>query len=187
MQEELLLIIENTDGSYQPLCFVYANEKIDKIKQLKDSNSANSRSIFTFWRCGIKGYEKYESYNINGELVSIDNSDKYKRQIPLFKKHAYPPVWGDVLAFAADTSEPVYDYRIRVDGVNHKIKFQSGDASNVGLNGVTENSLLAILIDRLRSLQAISPCRENAIALTKMEEANHWLRDKHEAGQEKKD
>ena len=40
----------------------------------------------------------------------------------------------------------------------------------------TALSLLAIVIDRLRAFQA-GPfaCRENALALTKIEEAQHWL------------
>lgn len=46
-----------------------------------------------------------------------------------------------------------------------------------GCNGVTDMSLLAILIDRLRCFQnGEFACRENEIALTKLEEALHWLR-----------
>lgn len=43
-------------------------------------------------------------------------------------------------------------------------------------SGLTQEVLLAIVIDRLRSFQA-GPysCRENALALTKLEEAQHWL------------
>jgi hypothetical protein len=42
--------------------------------------------------------------------------------------------------------------------------------------GVTEACLLAIVADRLRSFQS-GPfsCRENALALTKVEEALHWI------------
>lgn len=41
---------------------------------------------------------------------------------------------------------------------------------------MTHEALLAILIDRMRSFQA-GPysCRENALALTKLEEAQMWL------------
>jgi len=56
------------------------------------------------------------------------------------------------------------------------IKFQSGPINEAGVNGVTQEVLLAICIDRLRSFQAGNfACRENALALTKMEEAQHWL------------
>lgn len=56
------------------------------------------------------------------------------------------------------------------------INFQNGPIAEAGINGVTQEVLLAICADRLRSFQA-GPyaCRENALALTKIEEAQHWL------------
>jgi ABC-type transport system involved in cytochrome c biogenesis ATPase subunit len=56
------------------------------------------------------------------------------------------------------------------------INFQNGPIAEVGVNGITHEALLAIIADRLRAFQA-GPyaCRENAIALTKIEEAQHWL------------
>jgi hypothetical protein len=56
------------------------------------------------------------------------------------------------------------------------IDFQNGPIAEFGLNGLTQEALLAIIIDRLRAFQA-GPfaCRENALALTKIEEAMHWL------------
>lgn len=62
---------------------------------------------------------------------------------------------------------------------NHQadlIEFQNGPINEVGVNGLTHEVLLAIIADRLRCFQA-GPyaCRENALALTKIEEAQHWL------------
>lgn len=56
------------------------------------------------------------------------------------------------------------------------IVFQNGPINEVGVNGITHEALLAIIVDRMRSFQA-GPyaCRENALALTKLEEAQHWL------------
>jgi hypothetical protein len=56
------------------------------------------------------------------------------------------------------------------------ILFQNGPINESGVNGITQEALLAIVIDRLRSFQA-GPfsCRENAIALTHCEEALMWL------------
>ena len=57
------------------------------------------------------------------------------------------------------------------------IVFQHGPIQEVGgVNGISQEALLAIVIDRLRSFQA-GPysCRENAIALTKCEEAMLWM------------
>ena len=56
------------------------------------------------------------------------------------------------------------------------IHFQEGPIKEHGVNGITQEALLAITIDRLRSFLAGSfSCRENAIALTHIEEALMWL------------
>ena len=56
------------------------------------------------------------------------------------------------------------------------LHFQDGPIAEVGTNGLTHEVLLAIVADRLRSFQAGQyACRENALALTKIEEAQHWL------------
>lgn len=63
------------------------------------------------------------------------------------------------------------------DGTVHvAVDFQNGPIQEVGINGVSGEAYLAILIDRLRSFQA-GPykCRENACALTHLEEALMWL------------
>lgn len=56
------------------------------------------------------------------------------------------------------------------------ILFQNGPIKEFGVNGVTQEALLAVVIDRLRSFQE-GPfrCRENAIALTHFEEGLLWL------------
>ena len=63
------------------------------------------------------------------------------------------------------------------EGVDKKIVlFQNGPIKEAGVNGVTQEALLAIVIDRLRSFQEGQfRCRENAIALTHCEEALMWL------------
>jgi len=56
------------------------------------------------------------------------------------------------------------------------IRFQNGLVKEFGVNGCRQEDLLAIVIDRLQSFQAGEyACRENAIALTKIEEAILWL------------
>lgn len=62
------------------------------------------------------------------------------------------------------------------DGRKAEIFFQNGPIAEAGVNGLTQEVLLAIVVDRLRSFQ-VGPyaCRENALALTKIEEAQHWL------------
>lgn len=66
------------------------------------------------------------------------------------------------------------------------IDFQYDTVPNVGAVGVTNEVLLAIVIDRLRCFQAGNyPCRENAIAITKCEEALHWLGARTRARQQR--
>lgn len=62
------------------------------------------------------------------------------------------------------------------------ILFQNGPIKEVGVNGITHEALLAIVVDRLRSFQA-GPyaCRENALALTKIQEAQMWLQSRTRA------
>ena len=56
------------------------------------------------------------------------------------------------------------------------LSFQNGPINENGINGLTQEVLLAIVVDRLRSFQAGKfACRENALALTKIEEAQQWL------------
>jgi hypothetical protein len=61
------------------------------------------------------------------------------------------------------------------------ILFQNGPINEVavGVNGVTHEALLAIVADRLRSFQkGPYSCKENACALTHIEEAMHWLQQR---------
>ena len=56
------------------------------------------------------------------------------------------------------------------------ILFQNGPINEVGVNGITHEALLAILIDRMRGFQnGPFKSRDNACALTHMEEALMWL------------
>lgn len=64
----------------------------------------------------------------------------------------------------------------RQAGLSIQINFQNGPIAESGINGISGEALLAIVIDRLQCFQSGDyKCRENAIALTKLEEAMHWL------------
>ena len=56
------------------------------------------------------------------------------------------------------------------------VLFQNGPIGEAGVNGISNEVLLAIVEDRLKSFQA-GPfaCRENALALTHLQESMHWL------------
>ena len=57
-----------------------------------------------------------------------------------------------------------------------RVKFQLGPVKEVGENGTQIEPVLEILINRLEGFQKGSfACRENALAITKLQEAIHWL------------
>lgn len=57
-----------------------------------------------------------------------------------------------------------------------EIKFQKGPVQEYGINGCQNEHLIEIVIDRLQAFQSGDfACRENAIAITKLEEALMWL------------
>lgn len=56
------------------------------------------------------------------------------------------------------------------------IHFQNGLIQEFGVNGISVEALLAIVEDRLLGFQSGQfACRENAVALTKLQECMMWL------------
>jgi hypothetical protein len=77
--------------------------------------------------------------------------------------HQYEIAWGNA---PEDMSEANPTF----------IQFQDGPIAEVGVNGISQEALLAIVEDRLIGFQTGEyACRENAIALTKVQEAMQWL------------
>jgi len=76
-----------------------------------------------------------------------------------------------------------HNYHINVRGTEPgssgsitAIHFQKGPVKEVGINGITGEALVAIVVDRLRGFQTGRfPCRENAIALQYLETALMWM------------
>lgn len=79
---------------------------------------------------------------------------------------------------------------VRTPFVSTVLRFQNGPIQSAeDFNGLTNEALLAVLIDRMRGFQGLNrpnnlseacaphkfACRENAIALTHLEEALMWL------------
>lgn len=79
----------------------------------------------------------------------------------LYPGHAYllndldPSVPGQILSFVR--------------------KEKQGEEFVTVSNGTTNEEVLAAMIDRMNCLQGKAPCRENAIVITKLEEALMWL------------
>ncbi len=62
--------------------------------------------------------------------------------------------------------------------VQQDIQFQHGTIPENGPNGVTNEAVLDLLALRIRALNQKFPCRENSIAITKIEEARMWLNER---------
>ena len=56
-----------------------------------------------------------------------------------------------------------------------KIKFQTGGTATTERNGVFIEDLLIVAYSKLADYNRGVPCRENSLALTKIEEAIMWL------------
>jgi hypothetical protein len=75
-----------------------------------------------------------------------------------------------------------HHYRIGIFNDGHSIdedlhiKFQNGPIKEAGVNGITQQALIAICIDRLECFQA-GPyaCKENGVALNRLKDAQSWL------------
>ena len=76
-----------------------------------------------------------------------------------------------------------HEYMIEVpEGLTCRISFQNGPIAENGVNGVTQEALLAIVADRLRSFQAgPHACPENSDALTHTIEALETLKARTKA------
>lgn len=71
-----------------------------------------------------------------------------------------------------------HHYAVDCDGSENgcDIHFQNGPIGDNGVNGLTQEVLLAIVADRLRSFQkGPYSSKANACALTHVEEAMQWL------------
>lgn len=79
--------------------------------------------------------------------------------------------------------EPSYEYIKSINKEHEpisplaKIHFQEGAIKEHGVNGVCNEDLIAMVIRRLQGFQDSEfKCRENSVAITKLEESLMWLR-----------
>ena len=84
----------------------------------------------------------------------------------------------------ADSCSEHY-YQIGWSNDDIRINFQNGAVKERGVNGVSSEALLAVLIHLTQQLNGRFSCRENSVAITKMEEALMWL-DKRTADRQKR-
>lgn len=63
---------------------------------------------------------------------------------------------------------------ISIEDNELKIKVQDGVIPEVGVNGIQVTNILEYINELYKSLNSEYPCRENALTITKIEEAIHW-------------
>lgn len=91
-----------------------------------------------------------------------------------------------ISALTDGTDVEGHQYQILAGTEVSDINFQKGPVIGAGVNGITNEALLAILIHRTKFLNEKFHCRENSIAITKMEEALMWF-DKRTADRIERD
>ena len=74
-----------------------------------------------------------------------------------------------------------HHFEVRTSGTDEEtlceIDFQEGPIKECGVNGVNNEDLILMVLTRLNAFQETEfNCRENACAITKLEEALMWLR-----------
>ena len=84
---------------------------------------------------------------------------------------------------AGQNSPALHHYRSKAetaDGYSGALlHFQDGPIKEFGVNGTTNEEVIEVLIARIESLNEMEngkfKCRENSLAITKLEEALMWL------------
>ena len=66
------------------------------------------------------------------------------------------------------------------DNTKQEICFMKKENGLLIYNGTTNEEILAMLIDRMKYLNAKCACRENSIVITKLEESLMWLNKRTE-------
>ena len=86
--------------------------------------------------------------------------------------YSYCPYMEESRPFCSDFVEPEPGDNVLCD-----IHFQEGPIKECGVNGVCNEDLINMVIDRLEHFQNSEfRCRENALAIAALEEALLWLR-----------
>lgn len=71
---------------------------------------------------------------------------------------------------------------VEVDHGENSVKFtiQNGPIKENGVNGCQVDDMIFVATTIIKGLNKNFPCRENSLAITKLEEATMWLRKRKE-------
>lgn len=125
-----------------------------KVKYSDDYESWSPKNVFE------QAYKK-----INGNATELNHD-------LITKENTY--IMHDEKVF---NSPHNYTIHAKDDTLLCGIHFQEGPVKENTLNGIFHEDLIAIVLDRLNNFQESEySCRENAVAITKLEESLMWLR-----------
>ena len=98
-----------------------------------------------------------------------------------------PVVYSDTNMVVIECVEDAHEYEVKFqDDVNNiskmvdVVKFQNGPVPEMGVNGLTNEMLLTILIDRTEILNDKFPCIENGMAISYMKQSLEWFNKRTE-------
>jgi hypothetical protein len=84
-------------------------------------------------------------------------------------------LYVNAISKSGDVDVDGHQYQVVAGPQSYQLQFQLGPVKETGVNGLQNEQLIAVLIHRLGVLNKAFPCRENALAITKLEEAQLWL------------
>ena len=97
---------------------------------------------------------------MNPYEVELENKEKYHKDL-----------------FTEGELEPYFTEEKTLGFIN--IKFQEGNVRDNGVNGAQVEDVIDVLVEQLLEFQKSEfACRENALAITKLEEARLWLNER---------
>lgn len=120
-----------------------------------------------------------ESYNSIGTIVDIDEdwSHPYELDFDGFEGQKFEEELFMETDLSLVEEAKVIEPKKPRDFIN--IKFQEGTVLENGVNGAQIEDVIEVLIERLQGFQKGKfSCRENALAITKLQEARMWLEER---------
>lgn len=129
------------------------------------------------------------SYGQVGKVIEIDENWVYPYEVEFLNGEKYDNegLFNDVDLIIIEEDEDELTKKLNdgfIEVQPHPksfidIVFQEGTAKENGVNGAQIEDVIDVLIERLDGFQKGGfPCRENALAITKLEEARMWLNER---------
>lgn len=161
----------NPDGSGESLLHC-ESERVFVNSRFMDKNQPQEGGYYVKYEDGYESYSPAEAFEKGYCLLSHCMAEEEINNSLFTQKHTK-------VRASNNNFNAYHDFRVLND-VGHplaEIHFQEGPIQEHGVNGVFNEDLILMVLTRLQQFQN-SPyqCRENAVAITKLEEAAMWLR-----------